>query len=91
MALRAMRQMNADLGVLTETHLTGIHTLEAEGYQVRAMVATSHNQGGVAIFWRDGADAWQVESERSHGPNVMSFELVTGRLTVFSHRMLHPS
>ena len=26
MALHAMRHMNADLGVLTEMHLTGVHT-----------------------------------------------------------------
>jgi endonuclease/exonuclease/phosphatase family metal-dependent hydrolase len=79
MALRAMRQMNVDLGVLTKARLTGIHTLAAEGYQVRATVATSHYQGGVALFWRDDANVFQVESEQSHGPNVMSFELVTGR------------
>ena len=78
MSLCAMRQMNKDLGILTETHLTGVHTRATEGYQVWATVVVSHSQGGVAIFWRDGVDTWQVESEHAHGPNVMSFELVTG-------------
>ena len=79
MSLHTMQQMNADLVILTETHLTGVHTRATEGYQVQATVAVNHSQGGVAIFWCDGADTWQVESEHAHGPNVMSFELVTGR------------
>jgi hypothetical protein len=47
--------------------------LAAEGHQVWAVV-TSHT-----IFWRECANVFQVESELSHGSNVMSFELVTGR------------
>ena len=78
MALREMDQMNIDIGILTETKLTaGIYTRYSSGYHVRATEASSHNKGGVALFWRDRPN-WSVESERCHGPNVISCELKTG-------------
>ena len=78
MALRAMEQMNVDLGILTEAKLTnGIHTRYSSGYQVFATEARSHCQGGVALFYRH-SPFWQVESVRRYGPNVISFQLVMG-------------
>ena len=77
-ALREMEKMNIDIGILTETKLTdGIYTRYSSGYHVRATEATSHSKGGVALFWRDRPN-WTVESERCHGPNVLSCELRTG-------------
>lgn len=75
-ALRAMEQMNVDLGILTEAKLTdGIYTRCSSGYNVVATNARVHNQGGVALFYKNSPD-WQVESVRHHGPNVISFQLV---------------
>ena len=77
-ALRAMGQMNIDLGFLTEAKLTdGIHTRYSFGYRVVATEARSGSQGGVALFYRDSR-LWSIESEVKHGPNVISCWLVTG-------------
>lgn len=79
LALRAAAQMNLDLGILTETKLTdGIYTRNSSGYQVVATDAPSKHQGGIALFYRE-SEYWQVESLVKHGPNVISFELVSGR------------
>ena len=71
-----MEQMNVDIGILTEAKLTGgIYTRYSSGYNVVATSARVHNQGGVALFYKNSPD-WQVESVRQHGPNVISFQLV---------------
>jgi endonuclease/exonuclease/phosphatase family metal-dependent hydrolase len=78
MVLRAMNQMNVDIGILTEAKLTdGIHMRQSSGYHVYATSARSHSQGGVALFFHDSAQ-WQVESICRFGPNVISCQLVTG-------------
>jgi exonuclease III len=78
-ALRAMGQMNVDLGVFQETKLTGgIHTRRSARYQVLATDAPSAHQGGIAVFWRDSPQ-WQVEAYRAYGPNVVSFQLTSGK------------
>jgi hypothetical protein len=70
MALRAMNQMNVDIGFLMETKLTdGIHMRQSLGYQVYATLARPHSQGGVALFFHD-LPQW---------PNVISCQLVTGQ------------
>jgi hypothetical protein len=80
--LRALQQMNMDIGILTETKLTqGIHTRWSSGYQVYATEARSCHQGGVALVFRESS-FWQIESVIKHGPNVISCELVTGRRRV---------
>lgn len=82
LALRSMEQMNVDLGILTEAKLTdGIYTRFSSGYHVCATTARSHSQGGIALFYRD-SPYWQVESVKRYGPNVMSFQLVTGGIRI---------
>ena len=78
MALRAAREMQLDFGLLTEVKMTeGIYTRSCEGYAVTATDAASKHQGGVALFYRE-SEYWQIESVVKHGPNVISFELVSG-------------
>ena len=61
-ALRAMKQMNVDLGILTETKFTdGVHTRFSSGYNVVATRARLRNQGGVALFFKN-LEHWHVES-----------------------------
>ena len=51
--MRAMEQMNVDIGILTEAKLTGgIYTRYSSGYNVVATSARVHNQGGVALFYK---------------------------------------
>jgi exonuclease III len=80
-ALRCMRMMNMDLGILTETKLTdGRHTRAAEGFDVVATKAKNKHQGGVAIFYRtDKNDKWVIEGTKCFGPNVIRATLVSGR------------
>ena len=75
--LRAMGQMGLDWGILTETKLTGgIHTRFSSDYHVFATDAASASQGGVALFYRESS-LFSIESVRRHGPNCLSFQLVT--------------
>lgn len=80
-ALRALNSLNVDIGILTEAKLTkGRHTRYSYGYQVVATQARSASQGGVALVFRDSpTQGWQVESIRRYGPNVLSFQLSSGR------------
>jgi exonuclease III len=79
MVLRAMNQMNVDIGILTEAKLTdGIHTRQSSGYHVYSTSARSHSKGGVVLFFRNSVQ-WQVESIRHFCPNVISCQLVTGQ------------
>ena len=78
-ALRGMAQANIDLGVFQETKCTdGIYTRASAGYRVVATDAPRRHRGGVALFYRTSAQ-FAVEEVREYGPNVLSFEVVTGR------------
>jgi len=78
-ALRALNKMGMDLALLTETKLTdGIYTRYSSGYNVIAPNAVSGRQGGVALVYKD-SPYWQVESVEVHDPNIISFEIVSGR------------
>ncbi len=78
MALQALSVMNVDVCLLTEAKLTdGIYTRSSNGYSVVSTSAVSHRQGGVALCVHEN-EYFQVESVACHGPNVMSWVLVTG-------------
>ena len=82
-ALREMACMNVDIGFLTEAKLTdGIYTRYSSGYHVYATEATSPQKGGIALFWRDQSN-WTVESERCHGPNIISCELEPVAIVIY--------
>ena len=77
-ALRAMAATGVDLGIFTETKITdGVYTRFSSGYNVTASNAVSASQGGIALFWRDN-EIYEVEEVATRGPNVLTFELVTG-------------
>jgi exonuclease III len=77
-ATRAMGYCNVDIAILTEAKLTDeAYTRYHGGYNVKATKANCHNQGGIALLWRE-TTYMQVEGIRTHGPNVISFELVSG-------------
>ena len=70
--------MGVDLGVLLETKLTkGVYTRWSSGYNVRATHAPSAWQGGISLFWR-ASDLYEVKEVELQGPNVLSFQLVSG-------------
>ena len=60
-ALRCMKQMNVDIGLLTETKLSNDrYTKSAEGYRVEGTKADV-GKGGVALVYRD-SKAWGLNS-----------------------------
>jgi exonuclease III len=77
-AMRCMRTMNIDIGLITETKLQGYHTTLCEGYDIVATKAKSKHQGGVALCYRK-SDYFHVEGTRTFGPNVIRATLVSGR------------
>jgi hypothetical protein len=78
-ALRACEKMRIDVGVLTETRLsTDRYTRSAYGYTVFATQTTHVNQGGIALIFTNNSLYFQVESQRKHGPNVISCVITTG-------------
>ena len=82
-ALRAMAATEVDLGIFTETKSTdSVYTRYSSGYKVTATNAVSASQGGIALFWRDN-ELYKIEEVAPRGPNVLTFELVTGQIRYF--------
>ena len=74
-----MYQANVDMGILKETNITdGVYTRASAGYRVVATDAPSRHRGVIAMFYREGA-GFAVEEVRQYGPNVLSFDVVSGR------------
>jgi hypothetical protein len=40
--------------------------------------ATSHNQGGIALLWKENHQGFEVESAKILTPNSLTLEIVTG-------------
>jgi hypothetical protein len=78
-----MAATGVDCGVFTETKITdNIYTRFSSGYNVFASNAISVRQGGIALFWRDN-DLYEIEESKIRGLNVLSFELVTGKMRFY--------
>jgi hypothetical protein len=71
--------MGVGLAVVTETKITDVrYTRLASGYKILASKAASHNQGGIALLWKDNHRGFKVESAKIVTPNLLTFQLVTG-------------
>jgi hypothetical protein len=71
--------MNIDIGILEETKITNdCYTNNCFGFEVIATEAESVFQGGIALVYRPSA-YWTIETINRYNPNVISFELVTGK------------
>ena len=71
--------MDVGLAVLTETKLTDDrYTRLALGFKILVSKAMSHNQGGIALLWKENHPGYEVESARIATPNLLTFQLVTG-------------
>ena len=84
-AAKGLRQMGVGCAVLTETKLTDdLYPKFVQGYHVIASRATSPQQGGVALLWRESeALGFLVEAVNVVSPNVLTFQLVTGGVRFF--------
>jgi hypothetical protein len=77
-ALQAIKQIGVDCGVLLEAKLTkGVYTRWSSGYNVQSTHVPSKWQRGISLFWRT-SEMYEIEEVELHGPNVLSFQLVSG-------------
>ena len=77
-AIRCMKEMRVDIGVLTETKLHhDRYTKSYDDYTVVATVA-DRRKGGVAIVYRKSL-GWALESVQYFGQNVIRATLVSGQ------------
>ena len=71
--------MEVGLAVVTETKITDArYTRLASGYKILASRAASHNQGGIALLWKEDHQGFEVEWAKFLTPNLLTFQLVTG-------------
>jgi hypothetical protein len=55
----------------------GVYTRWSSGHNVRSTHAPSDWQGGISLFWRTSG-TYEIEEVELRGPNVLSFQLVSG-------------
>jgi hypothetical protein len=78
-AAKGLEQMGVGSAVSTETKLTDDHyTRLASGFKILASKATSHNQGGIALLWKENHPGYEVELAQIAMPNLLTFQLITG-------------
>jgi len=78
-AAKGLEQMGVGLAVLIETKLTDDrYTRLASGFKILASKATSHNQGGIALLWKENHPGYEVESAKTAMQNLLTFQLGTG-------------
>ena len=71
--------MGVGLAVVTETKITDArYTRLASGYKILASKVVSHNQGGIALSWKENHQGFEVESAKNLTPNLLTFLLITG-------------
>ena len=74
-----MEKGQVDCGVFQEKKLTKVvYTREDSGFWIMLAEAPSAHRSGGAIFYHE-AEHFAIEELRLHGPNSISFQLVTGR------------
>ena len=78
--LRGILQDNINLGVFQETKFAGGGGLarESSGYRVAETEASIPQRGGIEVFYRK-AENFLLEALYLHGPNTVSFQVVTGQ------------
>jgi hypothetical protein len=82
---KGLHQMGIGCVVLTETKLTDDrYPRFVQGYHMIASRATSPQQGGIALLWREFENlGFFVEAVRIVSPNVLTFQLVMGGVRFF--------
>ncbi len=71
---KGLVQMGVGLAILTETKVTeDRHPHLVSGYKILASKAASHNQGGIALLWKENCRDYEVELARIMTPNLLTF------------------
>jgi exonuclease III len=78
LAMKAIRSMNIDLGLLTKTKLTdNTYTMDSNRYEIFVTPAASKHQGGVALFYDKKSPLFAIEGTKTFGPNVIWVTLIS--------------
>jgi hypothetical protein len=73
-ATKGLAQMGVGLAVLMEMKVSDDrHPRLASGYKILALKAASHNQGGIALLWKENQGGYEVESVHIVTPNLLTF------------------
>jgi hypothetical protein len=76
---KGLVQMGVGLAIFMETKVTDDHHPRlASGYKILASKAASHNQGGIALLWKENCGDYEVELVCIATLNLLTFQLVTG-------------
>jgi hypothetical protein len=71
--------MGVGLAILSETKLSDdYHPCPTSGYMILASKATSHNQGGIALLWKENHLGYEVDWACIVMPSLLTFHLITG-------------
>ena len=71
-------QSSIDLGFFQDTKvMDGFHTRMLAVYRVLGTNAPIIHSRGVAVFYWDDASHFQAEAMYQHGPNMLSFQVVS--------------
>ncbi len=83
-AATGLAQIRIGVAVLTETKFVDDrYPKTATGYTIMSSKAASCSQGGVALAWREDNLKFEVESVLFHGPNTLTFQLMTGDKQIY--------
>jgi hypothetical protein len=78
-AAKGLVQMGVGCALLTEVKITDDRYPKfASGYKITSSKATGHNQGGIALMWKESHQFFEVEAATAVTPNLMTVQLVTG-------------
>ncbi len=76
---KGLALMGVGLAVLMETKMTDDRYPHlALGYKILASKAMSHNQGGIALLWKENHGGYEMELVHIVMPTLLTFQLVTG-------------
>ena len=79
LAAQAMETMGVDVAFLQETKIIdpAFANREFEGYSILVAATDNERQGRIVLFLNERY-GFRVEIEKAVGPNIISFELITG-------------
>ena len=77
MVCKKLKRYEIDLCILTETKLSGFHTVESHDFRIFATKVKNKNKGGVAMLYQR-RENFHIESPKCYGENIIKATLIHG-------------
>ena len=77
MVCKKLKRYEIDLCILTETKLSGFHTVESHDFKIFATKVKNKNKGGVAMLYQR-RENFHIESPKCYGENIIKANLIHG-------------